>query len=113
MKGISFSVEAGECLAIVGESGSGKSVTARTLIGLTGDGARIDTAELGFDGQDLQDLTDRQWRAIRGGQIGFVLQDALVSLDQLRTVGAEIDEALGDYGRGGGGRLNRALREER
>ncbi|WP_267618057.1 dipeptide ABC transporter ATP-binding protein [Gordonia bronchialis] len=113
VKGISFSVDSGECLAIVGESGSGKSVTARTLIGLTGDGARIDAAELGFDGQDLQDLTDWQWRAIRGGQIGFVLQDALVLLDQLRTVGAEIDEALGDYGRGGGGRLNCALREER
>uniref|UniRef100_UPI003D93EE58 dipeptide ABC transporter ATP-binding protein n=1 Tax=Gordonia sp. B7-2 TaxID=3420932 RepID=UPI003D93EE58 len=113
VKGISFDVSAGECLAIVGESGSGKSVTARTLIGLTGEGAEIDAATLTFDGQNLLGRTDRQWRGLRGEQIGFVLQDALVSLDQLRTVGSEIDEALGNYGVRTSGRLNRALREER
>ncbi len=94
VKGVSLGVDAGECLAIVGESGSGKSVTARTLIGLTGEGAEITAEAVEFDGRSLLGLDDRQWRAIRGREIGFVLQDALVSLDQLRTVGGEIGEAL-------------------
>ncbi|WP_439030937.1 dipeptide ABC transporter ATP-binding protein [Gordonia terrae] len=115
VRGVSFRVDAGQCLAIVGESGSGKSVTARTLIGLTGEGAHVDAAALRFDGRDLRRLTDRQWRAIRGREIGFVLQDALVSLDQLRTVGSEIGESLAAHARGRSSnrRLRRALREER
>ncbi|MGW0039269.1 dipeptide ABC transporter ATP-binding protein [Gordonia sp. NPDC003376] len=113
VKGVSFTVEPGECLAIVGESGSGKSVTARTLIGLTGEGARIDAAAVEFGGRSLLGLSDRQWRSIRGNEIGFVLQDALVSLDQLRTVGAEIGEALSAHPRRDGGRPGRAERHER
>jgi peptide/nickel transport system ATP-binding protein len=94
VRGVSFGLRAGECLAIVGESGSGKSVTARTLIGLTGAGAEVTADRLEFRGQDLRGLDDRRWRRVRGAQIGFVLQDALVSLDQLRPVGAEIAEGL-------------------
>ncbi|MFW0783664.1 ABC transporter ATP-binding protein [Gordonia sp. CPCC 206044] len=115
VKGVSMSVAAGECLAIVGESGSGKSVTARTLIGLTGDGARIDAEAITFDGRSLIGLTDRQWRGIRGRDIGFVLQDALVSLDQLRTVGSEIGEAWGAHRsvRGPNAARRRAERDEK
>lgn len=100
VKGVSFSLEAGRCLAIVGESGSGKSVTARTLVGLTGGTSQVTADTLEFDGRDLRGLGDRQWRDVRGRDIGFVLQDALVSLDQLRPIGREIDEALRlhDYG---------------
>ncbi|MEZ7124927.1 ATP-binding cassette domain-containing protein [Nonomuraea sp. AD125B] len=87
--GVSFEIGTGECLALVGESGSGKSVTARTLVGLTGGGARVTAGELTFDGQDLTRLRERGWRRLRGGRIGFVLQDALVSLDPLRKVGKE------------------------
>ena len=115
VKGVSLGVDAGECLAIVGESGSGKSVTARTLIGLTGDGAEITAEAIEFDGRSLAGLDDRQWRSIRGREIGFVLQDALVSLDQLRTVGAEIGEALSVHDRAGFGvrGWRRAAREDR
>jgi peptide/nickel transport system ATP-binding protein len=91
--GISFGVRPGECLAIVGQSGSGKSVTARTLIGLTGDGARV-SGTLDFDGHDLSRLSERQWRTLRGARIGLILQDALVSLDAVRPVGREIAEPL-------------------
>ncbi|MFB9835761.1 dipeptide ABC transporter ATP-binding protein [Actinoallomurus acaciae] len=97
--GISFEVHEGECLALVGESGSGKSVTARTLVGLTGDGAKVRAGELTFAGRDLTALRERDWRGIRGGRIGFVLQDALVSLDPLRKVGKEIDEVLAAHTR--------------
>ena len=92
--GVSFEVYPGECLAIVGESGSGKSVTARTLIGLTGTGAQIQAKTLELNGQDLRGASERTWRTVRGAQIGYVLQDALVSLDPLRTIGQEISDAL-------------------
>nr|WP_218626429.1 ABC transporter ATP-binding protein [Pseudomonas sp. dw_358] len=91
---VSFTVEPGTTLALVGESGSGKSVTARSLIGLSGVGARISARTLSYGGQDLLSRSERQWRELRGAQIGFVLQDALVSLDPLRPVGKEILEVL-------------------
>lgn len=92
--GIEFHVEAGESVAIVGESGSGKTVTARTLIGLTGSGATVTARGISVAGTDTMSLTPREWRALRGRSVGLVLQDALVSLDPLRRVGAEIAEAI-------------------
>src|SRR4051812_2260364 len=89
VKGVSFTLEEGRCLAIVGESGSGKSVTARSLVGLAGQNAFVRADQLSFEGRDLTGLADRDWRRLRGKHIGFVLQDALVSLDQLRPVGRE------------------------
>jgi peptide/nickel transport system ATP-binding protein len=93
----SFELRRGQCLAIVGESGSGKSVTARAVIGLAGRRARVEAARLELDGIDLLRLSERRWRDVRGNRIGFVLQDALVSLDPLRTVGAEVAEAVGAH----------------
>ncbi len=94
VRDVSFTLRRGECLAIVGESGSGKSVTARTLVGLTGARATVSARRLGFAGRDLIRLREASWRRVRGRHIGLVLQDALVSLDPLRTAGAEIAEAL-------------------
>jgi len=94
VRGVSFHVNRGEALAIVGESGSGKSVTARSVLGLAGDNARVAASELSFDGVDLRHLRERQWRGIRSGRIGLVLQDALVSLDPFREVGREVEEVL-------------------
>ncbi|GGO32241.1 dipeptide ABC transporter ATP-binding protein [Micromonospora parathelypteridis] len=98
VRGISFTVERGECVAIVGESGSGKSVTARTLVGLAGPGAQVRAARLELADQDVRGHRPRDWRRIRGRLAGLVLQDALVSLDPLRTVGAEIGEVLTTHG---------------
>jgi peptide/nickel transport system ATP-binding protein len=95
--GVSFTIARGECLAIVGESGSGKSVTARTVIGLPGDGATVQAAQLSFDGIDLLRVRERGWRSLRARRIGFILQDALVSLDPLREVGKEVEEVLAQH----------------
>lgn len=99
VKNLSFQVNAGEILALVGESGSGKSVTARTLVGLAGENAGVQANAIELtrhDGSlcDLRSLTDRDWRRIRGREIGFVLQDALVSLDPLRKIGQEVAEPI-------------------
>jgi peptide/nickel transport system ATP-binding protein len=99
VRGVSFTIAAGEILALVGQSGSGKSVTARALVGLAGPRAQVDAGAMtivGHDGRvvDLLHLAPPAWRAVRGREIGLVLQDALVSLDPLRTVGREIAEPI-------------------
>ncbi|NYF29081.1 MULTISPECIES: ABC transporter ATP-binding protein [unclassified Microbacterium] len=96
--GVSFAVTAGRCVALVGESGSGKSVTARSLLGLSGRGAQITSTELRYGAIDLRGLRGRGWCAVRGSGIGLVHQDALVSLDPLRRVGAEVAEGLDGIG---------------
>ncbi|WP_267059337.1 ABC transporter ATP-binding protein [Microbacterium sp. cx-59] len=108
VRGVSFDLHAGRCVAIVGESGSGKSVTARTLVGLTGAGSvqsgRVLLGAADDPGDEhVADLTaqsERGWRRIRGRRIGFIQQDALVSLDPLRPVGREIEESLRLHGWG-------------
>ncbi|MCD0451603.1 ABC transporter ATP-binding protein [Actinocorallia sp. API 0066] len=97
VRGVSFTVDPGTVVAIVGESGSGKSVTARSLVGLAGERATVRAKTLEFEGHDLTGLDPRGWRALRGRRVGFVLQDALASLDPLRRVGAEIAEPLREH----------------
>ncbi|MGA0565534.1 dipeptide ABC transporter ATP-binding protein [Ancylobacter sp. VNQ12] len=98
VKDVSFVLPRGRCLAIVGESGSGKSVTARSLIGLAGRNARVSAERLRIGGRDVIGQPERAWRALRGKSIGYVLQDALVSLDPLKRVGDEVTEGLWVHG---------------
>jgi len=108
VSGVSFDLLPGQCVAIVGESGSGKSVTARSIVGLAGRNSIIEADVLEIHHEDVRTFTPRQWRRIRGRDLGFVLQDALVSLDPLRPVGTEIAEALRLHGWG-----DRAARKQR
>jgi peptide/nickel transport system ATP-binding protein len=101
VRDVSLELHPGRCTAIVGESGSGKSVTARTLMGLTGATAKVAVGRFEFEGRDVSSYKDHDWRTLRGKKIGFVSQDALVSLDQLRRVGREVGEGL---------KLHRAVR---
>jgi peptide/nickel transport system ATP-binding protein len=110
VSGVDFDLDPGACVAIVGESGSGKSVTARALVGLAGRGSIVEADELRVHGADVLTFGARDWRRVRGREIGFILQDALVSLDPLRPVGDEIAESLGVHGWGDrSGRRRRVL----
>lgn len=98
---LSFTVDAGETLAIVGESGSGKSVTALSVMRLVELGSRgkIISGELLFrrpDGTvvDLRSLPEHQMRAVRGNHISMIFQEPLTSLNPVYTVGNQVAEAV-------------------
>ena len=111
LHGVDLSVAPGECLAVVGESGAGKSVLARTLLGLTQDdpSARVDAAAFELAGRDVRRLSRRGWRGVRGAEVSLVLQDALQSLDPLRTTEAEVGETLAIRGVRRSARRSRVL----
>ena len=94
VEGVSFEVSPGEVVAVVGESGSGKSVTAQTLIGLTrAPNAKI-TGSVLFQGADLVELPDDQFRSVRGEHIAMVFQDPMTSLNPVYRVGDQIAEMI-------------------
>ncbi|MFD5225754.1 ATP-binding cassette domain-containing protein [Microbacterium sp. NPDC058342] len=95
---VSFQVAAGECLAIVGESGAGKSLTARALLGLLPERARMTATRLRLEGHDVTTRSERGWRALRGRTVALVSQDALSALDPLRRIGREVAEPLEIHG---------------
>lgn len=82
-----------EKVGIVGESGSGKSVTGRSVLKLLPPYARVHADEISFKGQDLLTCSEKEMRAIRGGEISMVMQDPKYSLNPVRTVGEQIREA--------------------
>jgi oligopeptide transport system ATP-binding protein len=95
VNGISYSVEAGETVAIVGESGSGKSVGVMSLIRLIPQPpGKIVDGEVWFDGQDLLKLSEDQLREVRGNRIAMIFQDPMTSLNPVLTVGRQITESL-------------------
>ena len=95
VNGVTFSVDAGQTLAIVGESGSGKSVTAQAVMGLLqSPPARIAGGSIRFRGTDLLPLTPKQHRAMCGDHIAMVFQDALAALNPVYTIGFQLTEAL-------------------
>lgn len=100
LAGVDLQVRSGQCVAVVGGSGAGKSVLARTLLGLTAESgtARVRADRFDLVGRDVRGFRERQWRRIRGRDVALVLQDALGSLDPLRTVGAEVAETLAVHG---------------
>ena len=93
--GISYTVEAGETVAVVGESGSGKSVGAMSILRLIPDPpGRITGGAVLFAGRDLMQLPEEAMRRIRGGEIGMVFQEPMTSLNPVLTVGRQITEVL-------------------
>jgi oligopeptide transport system ATP-binding protein len=95
VNGISYTVEAGETVAIVGESGSGKSVGVMSLIRLIPmPPGKIVDGEVWFGGQDLLTLSEDELRRIRGNHIAMIFQDPMTSLNPVLTIGRQITEAL-------------------
>ncbi|MDA0118898.1 ABC transporter ATP-binding protein [Vibrio sp. T11.5] len=92
---VSLSINKGETLALVGESGSGKSVTANSVLKLLPNGSsHYLEGSIHFDGIDMLSCSERQLRGIRGGRIGMIFQEPMVSLNPLHKVGKQLVETL-------------------
>ncbi|MFK0335000.1 ABC transporter ATP-binding protein [Rhizobium sp. NPDC090275] len=100
VRDVSFSLEAGETLALVGESGSGKSVTSLALMQLTAPPPRVKIGgSARFTGRDgrsrnLLELDPESMRKVRGNEISMVFQEPMTSLNPVHRIGDQIAEAL-------------------
>lgn len=93
VNGISFSIDAGECLAVVGESGSGKTQAFLALMGVVAENAEVAGQAL-FAGYDLLTMTNRQRAKMRGNRLAFVMQDSLSALTPHLRIGEQLAEIL-------------------
>jgi oligopeptide/dipeptide ABC transporter ATP-binding protein len=91
---VSFSVDAGETVAIVGESGSGKTVTALAVMGLVEAPGAITGGDIRLGGRPLIGLREQQYRQIRGREIAMVFQDPMTSLNPVLRVDDQVAEAI-------------------
>lgn len=95
VRGVSYSVEDGEVLAVVGESGCGKSVTAQTIMKLNPmPPARIKYGSITLDGIDIIGASDKEMQKIRGKKVSMIFQDPMTCLNPTMPVGRQIIEAL-------------------
>jgi len=98
VKSLSFALYPGEVVAIVGGSGSGKSNTASALVGLLSQQALRRGGTLHFAGQPLENASQRQWRQLRGLEIGFVPQDPALAFNPIQTLEKQMLEAFTLHG---------------
>ncbi len=91
---VSLQLREGEVLGIVGESGSGKSVTAYSLMGLTAYPGRLIDGSLKFNGHQIEKMTEKEMRKIRGNEISIIFQDPMTSLNPVYTIGNQISEVI-------------------
>ena len=95
IRGCSLDLYDGETLAIVGESGSGKSVFTKSFLGMLDQNGSVTGGSIMYHGNDLAKYTtEKEWRTIRGKKIAMVMQDPMTSLNPLKKVGLQIQEAI-------------------
>ncbi|MFB2552688.1 ABC transporter ATP-binding protein [Ensifer soli] len=92
--GIDLHVDRGETLGIVGESGCGKSLTMLSLMRLLPNRIKVAKGSARFAGRDLQTMSNAELRKVRGGDVGFVFQDPMTSLNPVMRIGAQLAEPL-------------------
>jgi oligopeptide/dipeptide ABC transporter ATP-binding protein len=93
--GVSFSLKGGEALGLAGESACGKSMTCLSILRLVPQPAgRIVGGKVIFEGEDLLTKKQSEMRRWRGKMVSMILQDPLMSLNPVYTIGSQVAEAL-------------------
>jgi len=93
--GVSFAIGKRQTFALVGESGCGKSVTALSVMRLVPQPpGKIVAGEITLLGTNLLGLSEKQMRAVRGGQVAMIFQEPMTSLNPVFTIGNQIVEAI-------------------
>jgi oligopeptide/dipeptide ABC transporter ATP-binding protein len=92
--GVSFSIKAGEVLALVGESGCGKSITALSVMRLVPRPGQVSAKRLSLAGKDLLGLSVPEMRAVRGSVVSMIFQEPMTSLNPVTRVGPQLMEAV-------------------
>lgn len=91
---LSLTLDAGETLGLVGESGCGKSLTSLSIMGLLPSNAKAKAEKLKFDGKNLDQLSKKDRRMLRGKNMAMIFQDPMTSLNPSFTIGFQIMETL-------------------
>ncbi len=91
--GVSFSVQAGECVGLVGESGCGKSTTGLSIMKLLPNVGHVVGGSIKLLGRDLGPLSEREMRHVRGNDVAMIFQDPMTSLNPTWTIGRQLAEA--------------------
>jgi oligopeptide transport system ATP-binding protein len=94
VRGVSWTLDAGEAIGIVGESGSGKSVSVYSIMRLLQSPGKIIGGSINFNGQDIVSISEKEMREIRGNKIAMIFQDPMTSLNPVFSVGNQICEPL-------------------
>jgi peptide/nickel transport system ATP-binding protein len=94
VSGVSFSLEEGHTLGVVGESGSGKSVTFLSVMGLLDPRQAQIAGSVLLDGEELLGASPARLRQLRGRRIGMIFQDPMTSLNPVKSIGWQLDEAV-------------------
>lgn len=95
VNGISLQVDRGETLGLVGETGAGKTTAALSILRLLPDPpGKIVGGDIRFQGESLLEKTEKEMRAIRGGQISMIFQDPMTALNPVIRVGEQIAEVI-------------------
>ncbi|MAH83231.1 MAG: peptide ABC transporter ATP-binding protein [Rhodospirillaceae bacterium TMED8] len=93
--GVSYTVDAGETVAVVGESGCGKSVTAMSILRLIPwPPGKITNGSINFAGRDLVQLGEGDMRDVRGKDISMIFQEPMTSLNPVLTIGMQLTETM-------------------
>ena len=97
VRDVDLELNKGEILGVVGESGSGKSTIIKAIMGLLGEEGLVTRGDIWYKGENLTDMSEKKLRKLLGTEIGMVFQDCKAALCPVRTIGAQIYEAVSEH----------------
>lgn len=94
VNGVSFNLERGKTFGLVGETGAGKTSTAKAILRILPDNAKIKSGQVHLDGVDLLKISEKEMRKVRGRKVSMIFQDPMTALNPIMKVGEQIAEVI-------------------